>query len=396
MSPEERARLVIDEKLKQAGWVIQDMNALNLAAAPGVAIREFPTSTGEVDYALFVDGRPVGVTKSKKTYTRPLECKPSMSLKEPILSVTLGVRDADTLASLPNRLIRLNSQMDSGERRDFTNTVGLPANRVAENLLNAFDEDVILSRAQADTGAAQPDAAALEAAQRALVAEAIQPFHDAEVRSYIENVRRSHDQIIDNVNLDEVTLAGFDAAQEANAQRIIQTFRAFIEAHRDEITALRILYDQRYRDRPMALEQLDKLYGLLKAQNVTLDRLWDCYAIVKPEKVKRGALVRLADLVSLIRFEMGLTDQLAPFADRVNANYKQWIFRRNAGAVHFTDEQMEWLRLIKDHIAASLSITPDDLDLHPFDRRGGLGKFYEVFGDGYLDVLAEMNEELVA
>ena len=61
MSPEERARLVIDEKLKQAGWVIQDMNALNLAAAPGVAIREFPTSTGEVDYALFVDGRPVGV-----------------------------------------------------------------------------------------------------------------------------------------------------------------------------------------------------------------------------------------------------------------------------------------------------------------------------------------------
>ena len=209
-------------------------------------------------------------------------------------------------------------------------------------------------------------------------------------------ISRSHEQIIDNVNLDEVTFAGFDAAQEANAQRIIQTFRAFIEAHRDEITALRILYNQRYKDRPMALEQLDRLYGLLKAQNVTLDRLWDCYAIVKPEKVKRGALPRLADLVSLIRFEMGLTDQLAPFADRVNANYKQWLFRRNAGAVHFTDEQMDWLRQIKDHIAASLSITPDDLDLNPFDRRGGLGRFYEVFGDGYLDVLAEMNEELVA
>ena len=26
------------------------------------------------------------------------------------------------------------------------------------------------------------------------------------------------------------------------------------------------------------------------------------------------------------------------------------------GAVHFTDEQMEWLRLIKNHIVASLSI----------------------------------------
>lgn len=354
-----------------------------------------PSATGNKDHFVIVDA--IGVTKSKKLeVTRPLERKPSVSLKELMLNVALGARDADTLTSLANRLIRLNSQMDSGERKAFAEAVGLPANRVAENLLNAFDEDVILSRAQADTSAAQPDAEMLEAAQRVLVAEAIQPFHDPEVRSYIENVRRSHEQIIDNVNLDEVTFAGFDAAQEANAERVIQTFRAFIEAHRDEITALRILYDQRYRDRPMALEQLDRLYGLLKAQNVTLDRLWDCYAIVKPEKVKRGALVRLADLVSLIRFEMGLTDQLAPFADRVNANYKQWIFRRNAGAVHFTDEQMEWLRLIKDHIAASLSITPDDLDLHPFDRRGGLGRFYEVFGDRYLDVLAEMNEELVA
>ena len=351
-------------------------------------------ATENKDHFVIVDA--IGVTKSKKLeVTRALERKPSVPLKELMLSVTLGARDEDTLTSLANRLIRLNNQLSASERRDFAGIVGQPTNRVAENLLNAFDEDVILARAQADTGAAQPDAAALDMAQKALIDEAVRPFHDPEVRDYIENVRRSHEQIIDNVNLDEVTFAGFDAAQEANAQRAIQTFRAFIEAHRDEITALRILYDQRYRDRPMALEQLDRLYGLLKAQNVTLDRLWDCYAIVKPEKVKRGALVRLADLVSLIRFEMGLTDQLAPFADRVNANYKQWIFRRNAGAVHFTEEQMDWLRLIKDHIAASLSITPDDLDLHPFDRRGGLGRYYEVFGDGYLDVLAEMNEVLV-
>ena len=49
MSPEEKARLVIDQKLIQSGWVIQDMKRLNLSAAIGVAVREFPTSTGEVD-----------------------------------------------------------------------------------------------------------------------------------------------------------------------------------------------------------------------------------------------------------------------------------------------------------------------------------------------------------
>ncbi len=353
-----------------------------------------PSATENKDHFVIVDA--IGVTKSKKLeVTRTLERKPSVSLKEMMLNVALGARDEDTLTSLANRLIRLNNQMDNGERNAFAQTVGQPANRVAENLLNAFDEDVILARAQADTGAAQPDAAALDMARKTLIDEAVQPFHDPEVRDYIENVRRSHEQIIDNVNLDAVTFAGFDAAQEANAERVINTFRAFIEAHRDEIIALRIIYDQRYADRPMAIEQLGRLYDKLKAQGVTIERLWDCYAIQRPEKVKHGTLPGLADLISIIRFEMGYADQLAPFADRVNYNFMQWTLRRNAGAVHFTEEQMDWLRQIKDHIAASLSITPEDLDLNPFDRRGGLGRFYEVFGDGYMDVLAEMNRVLV-
>lgn len=66
MTPEEKARRIIDEKLCQAGWVIQDMNRLNLAVSLGVAVREFPTSTGEVDYALFIDGEPAGVVEAKR------------------------------------------------------------------------------------------------------------------------------------------------------------------------------------------------------------------------------------------------------------------------------------------------------------------------------------------
>jgi len=74
----------------------------------------------------------------------------------------------------------------------------------------------------------------------------------------------------------------------------------------------------------------------------------------------------------------------------------QWTLRKNAGSVHFTEKQMEWLRLIKDHIATSLSILPDDLDLTPFDHKGGLMSFYDAFGDWYKEILQEMNRELVA
>ena len=65
MTPEQKAREAIDQRLAQAGWILQDMHQLNPMAGPGVAVLEFPTSTGSVDYALFVDGTPVGVVEAK-------------------------------------------------------------------------------------------------------------------------------------------------------------------------------------------------------------------------------------------------------------------------------------------------------------------------------------------
>ena len=353
-----------------------------------------PSATDNKDHFVIVDA--VGVTKSKKTDTRTLERKPTVSMKELMMNVALGSKDEDTLTSLANRVIRLNSQMTPAERNSFSEKVGAPAGHVAQRLLDAFDEDVIREKAQMDNGTTAPNDEQLNQAQKELIAAAVQPFYNPDARDFIENVRRSHEQVIDNVNIDTVTFAGYDTQREDNADRVIQTFREFIEENKDEIIALRIIYDQAYQDRPMAIEQLKALYEKLKASGITVERLWDCYAIKKPEKVKRGTLTQITDLISIIRFEMGYADNLSPFADRVNYNFMQWTLKRNAGAVHFTEEQMEWLRLIKDHIATSLSIEPEDLDLNPFDGKGGLGRFYDVFGDTYEQLLHEINIELVA
>lgn len=353
-----------------------------------------PSATENKDHFVIVDA--VGVTKSKKSDTRPLERKPTVSMKELMMNVALGAKDENTLTSLANRVIRLNSQMTPSERKQFEAKVGAPAGTVAENLLNAFDEDVITEYAQRVTGTAAPTEDERKQAQKELLKSAVAPFHIPEVRDYIENVRRSHDQIIDNVNLDSVLFAGFDAQQEANVNKILSDFRAFIEENKDEIVALRIIYDAAYKDRPMVIEQLKALYEKLKSHGITVERLWDCYAIKQPDKVKRSTMAQLTDLISIIRFEMGYADTLSPFADKVNYNFMQWTFRKNAGHIQFTEEQMEWLRLIKDHIAASLSILPEDLDLTPFDRKGGLLGFYDAFGDEYEQILQEMNVELVA
>src|SRR6266496_6002384 len=66
MKPEEQARQLIDERLVQAGWVVQDYTRLNLGASVGVAIREFSVMTGAADYLLFVNREAVGVIEAKK------------------------------------------------------------------------------------------------------------------------------------------------------------------------------------------------------------------------------------------------------------------------------------------------------------------------------------------
>lgn len=67
MTPEEKARIEIDNMLNQAGWVVQDRSELNIHASLGVAIREFVMKdNGESDYLLFVNGKAVGVLEAKK------------------------------------------------------------------------------------------------------------------------------------------------------------------------------------------------------------------------------------------------------------------------------------------------------------------------------------------
>lgn len=353
-----------------------------------------PSATENKDHFVIVDA--VGVTKSKKSETRSLERKPTVSMKELMMNVALGDKSEDTLTSLANRITRLDKQMTEKEHKEFKENVGLPARDLANNLLNAFDEDVIAEKANSLVLFGVPTQKDMETAQKELLDEATKPFYNPDNRDFIEKIRRSHDQVIDTVNLDSVVFAGFDSQKEENADKVIASFKEFIEENKDEIIALRIIYNESYKDRPMVIEQLKSLYEKLKKKNITINRLWDCYYIKFTDKVKRGTVAQLTDLISIIRFEIGAMDELTSFADRVNANFKEWTFRKNAGYSQFTEEQMEWLRLIKDHIISSLSILDEDLDYTPFDHKGGLLGFYEAFGGNYKNILNEMNAALVA
>jgi type I restriction enzyme R subunit len=180
---------------------------------------------------------------------------------------------------------------------------------------------------------------------------------------------------------------------------VIAVFRDFINTHKDDIIALSIIYNQSWKNRPLTLDMIEELYTALQKPplNLNYNVLWQAYETANPGKVKtKSPQKMLADIVLLVRFEWGIDSDLRPFSDMVDTNFQGWVFAQNAGNIHFTAEQMNWLRMIKDFIAVSLCITRDDLDFSPFNDSGGLGRFYELFGDGCEKLPDEMNLALTA
>ena len=104
----------------------------------------------------------------------------------------------------------------------------------------------------------------------------------------------------------------------------------------------------------------------------------------------------LADIVSLVRYAVGESEQLAPFADEVQERFQGWLAMQQTALRQFTDEQVRWLESIRDHIAGSVSMDMGDFEYAPFSQQGGLGKAYELFGDDLPDLLEELNLKLIA
>jgi len=67
LAAEQRARVLIDRQLTEAGWCVQSRSDLNLFAGDGVAVREviMTSGHGRADYLLYVDQRAVGVIEAK-------------------------------------------------------------------------------------------------------------------------------------------------------------------------------------------------------------------------------------------------------------------------------------------------------------------------------------------
>jgi type I restriction enzyme, R subunit len=353
----------------------------------------------------------VGVEKSCKTESRPLEKKPGVALKDLLQGIAMGHRDDDTVLSLANRLVRLAKQLDDkAQKRIEKASGGVPVAELGKALIVALDPDSIVNAALAEAKANDITrsedtltAKEIAAARDRRVAKACAPFDQPQLRDEIESARREREQIIDHVNLDQITFAGFSEQAAGEAQKVIQSFADYIARHKDEIAALSFFYQQPYQRRALTFDMIEELHDALSRPPLmlTTERLWSAYARVQASQVKGADGKRhLTDLVALVRFAIGLEGddgELKPFSEQVDKRFQEWIFRHNAQrASAFSPEQTAWLRMMKDHIAASCCISRKDFDYAEFANKGGLQKVWGLFGTELDKVMREMNEELVA
>ena len=183
------------------------------------------------------------------------------------------------------------------------------------------------------------------------------------------------------------------------ATQIIKDFSEYLEANKDEITALSIFYDQPYNRRNITFNMIKEVFEKLKLEKPTLapDYVWEAYVTLSAVERSQQPKEELTALVSLIRKVCGIDSELKPFDKTIDENFKNWMFKQNAGQHNrFTPEQVEWLRMIKDHVVSSYHIELDDLDYTPFDAKGGKGKMHQLFGNQMNEIIEELNGVLAA
>ena len=358
-----------------------------------------PTAKFTKDHFVIVDA--IGVTKSLKTESRPLEKKPGVPLKELLQAIAVGAREEELFTSLANRLTRLDKQITEKEKKQFAEKAnGKSVSQVVKELLNAFNPDVleeIESKVRTEKAGAAPIdiEAAIKTQTEKLQNEAAKVF-TGELNEYIENVRKAYVQKIDLANPDEVIHAGWGKDNTHKANELIANFSAWMQEHKDELMALQIFYNQPYRRRELTYSMIKEVLEKLQSEKPGLApmNVWRAYEAL--EQCNGSPRNELTAIVSLIRKVSGLDTTLTSYDKIVDKNFQDWVFKKQAGVTKFNEEQMQWLRMIKEYVVNSFHIDKDDFDLNPFNAQGGLGKMWQLFGEQTEEIINELNEALAA
>ena len=298
------------------------------------------------DFFFLVDA--VGITESPKTTASPSDSEPvqTITLKRLLELLTHGNVNDDYLRLIAARLARINHKCTDKHREEFRKLAYIGMQEISAVIFDALEKNELPPYVSID----EPN---LE--RKALVAPLT---HHPEARQYllilaagfIETLMPGEDNLISK---------GFS---EEEAKDVTSSFEKYCDEHKDEIEALRIIYNN--DGEPLTYTMLRDLENKLKLANnkFNTSRLWNCYTIVNPQSVKKHSTKEekeaLTNIIQLVRFANHQIETLESLYPSAQQRFNLWY-----GQVQrtVTESQITIIRQIVDYIASNGACTIKDI-----------------------------------
>ena len=346
----------------------------------------------------FVIVDAVGVCEHSMSDTHSLLKKPNMSFKKLIDKIADHNADTDDIETFVYRLSRLDRKITQDEKDEIVSVSnGKSLADIGKTLLEGIDPDRGMEKTKEQFKTQEPTPEQVKSVRKEMIKDACKVFDSATLRKTILDIKSKNDQFIDEHSIDELIYAGTTNKNREIDRTTVGNWTKFIQKNKDQITALEIIYSKPYKIREITFSDIKNLASAIEKPpyRLTPEKVWNAYLRLDKSKVRDNPTKMLTDLISLVRFSSGKEEALLPFSEIINKKFEKWLITQESIGRQFTPQQKEWLVMIKNAIASSVSIDVDALDDVPFNQKGGRVKFYEIFGDDYEKILEELHEVLV-
>lgn len=325
----------------------------------------------------------VGVTESKKTASQPLERKRSVSLKKMLEQISQGKTDDDTLSSVASRMVNIERRLNADDLKQIkTLSNGKTLHEMANDILDAIDFDKQAGKTAEEIEEIKEQSVAL--------------INKPAFRNALLNFSAKSGIYIDELSADKVISVDLN---KEKASKLVSSFKEFIEQNKNEIDALSIIYGEQYKNRHLTYSAIQDLAEKMRLAQPPLApvEIWRAFEVLQKDKVQHitNPARILTNLVQLVRFAIGIDENLESFDKAANQRFNLWKGRQLKKGVTFTKEQNEWLERIKDYIISNAYMSKSDIQEN-LDDKGGIFRAKAVFGNELDVILDDLNLTLVA
>lgn len=282
----------------------------------------------------------VGVTEHEKSITSPSDSATTklISLKELLEKITHGNVNDNNLRLLASRLSRISHKCEETDREKFLGLAHQSMMDIASNIFDALEQGSLPEYVNVN----EPNTT-----RKALVHNIA---NEPDAREFLLILNAG---FIETLMPGEDTLISKGFSQE-EAQTTTSAFEAYCEEHKDEIEALRIIYNN--QGEPLTYTILKDLENKLKfaSSKFNTSLLWNSYAIINPQMVKHSSTKEekeaLTNIIQLVRYAFHQIERLESLYPSASQRFNLWCGQNQRP---LTQEQIGVMQQVFSYIASN-------------------------------------------